>query len=448
MNFKRGRYSILITPISYIIDLFILNMFVASIPLIDSKVKCAIYLSLLWVLISIFNKFYYVYRYTIDIKIVTLIFAQFMFFAITIFSFSGMFPELMIKPIDVLYFLLPSFVFITLNKFLTFFALRLFRFYFSGNYRKTIIIGNNQSTNELVGFFNNSKSAGYLLKQRFDKNSLREIDNIFTFIIENEIDEIYCSLEDIEDFELKLLIKFCEDNFKIIKFIPSRSKLFSKKLDYEVYNSLPILSLSNTLLKDKTYQFLKRLFDIIFSILVIILILSWLIPIIAIVIKLNSKGPVFFTQIRNGINYKEFNCFKFRSMVTNDNANVLQATRNDTRVTSVGKFIRKTSIDELPQFFNVLIGDMSVVGPRPHMTMENDKYFKTVDKFMIRHNIKPGITGLAQVSGFRGEVETTFDIVNRLKFDIYYMENWSLLLDIKIILKTVFNFIAGEDKAY
>ena len=176
--------------------------------------------------------------------------------------------------------------------------------------------------------------------------------------------------------------------------------------------------------------------------------MSWLTPIIALFIKKESTGPVFFKQIRNGINYKEFRCLKFRSMIVNEDAHKQQATKGDYRVTNVGKFLRKTSLDEMPQFINVLLGDMSVVGPRPHMIKENDRYYKTVDKYMLRHVIKPGITGLAQVSGYRGEVQKESDIVNRIKFDIYYLENWSILLDIKIIFRTIVNSIKGEDKAY
>ena len=180
----------------------------------------------------------------------------------------------------------------------------------------------------------------------------------------------------------------------------------------------------------------------------LVFILSWLIPIISLLIKKESKGPIFFKQIRNGINYEEFYCFKFRSMLVNDDAHEKQATKGDSRVTNFGKFLRMSSLDEMPQFINVLLGDMSVVGPRPHMIKENDKYYKTVDKYMLRHVIKPGITGLAQVSGFRGEVQKDSDIINRIKFDIFYLENWSVLLDIKIIFRTIINLIKGEEKAY
>ncbi|MEP5935089.1 MAG: exopolysaccharide biosynthesis polyprenyl glycosylphosphotransferase, partial [Winogradskyella arenosi] len=225
-------------------------------------------------------------------------------------------------------------------------------------------------------------------------------------------------------------------------------EIYSKKLRYEYYDYIPVLTLRNIPLEDSVNTFIKRGFDILFSSLVIILILSWLTPIIAILIKLESRGTVFFKQTRNGFNYKEFDCYKFRSMMPNKDAHANQATRGDQRVTKVGKFIRKTSIDELPQFFNVLFGDMSVVGPRPHMVSHTTLYAKKIDKFMVRHFVKPGITGLAQTSGFRGEVETDKDIIGRVRYDIFYIENWSLLLDIKIIIQTFVNAVKGEDKAY
>jgi len=168
----------------------------------------------------------------------------------------------------------------------------------------------------------------------------------------------------------------------------------------------------------------------------------------AIIIKLDSKGPVFFIQKRNGLNYKVFKCLKFRSMELNVLDDIDLALKNDIKITKVGRFIRKTSIDEIPQFFNVLFGHMSVVGPRPHPISHNDKYALMTDTFMARHFIKPGITGLAQTKGFRGEIETDEDIINRVKYDVFYMENWSILLDIKIIFNTIFNTIKGDKKAF
>ena len=219
-------------------------------------------------------------------------------------------------------------------------------------------------------------------------------------------------------------------------------------MKYEYYDYIPILSIRAIPLQESLSKFIKRLFDILFSSCIIIFVLSWLTPILAILIKLESKGPVFFKQSRNGFNYKEFDCYKFRSMTPNKDAHLYQATKGDLRITKVGAFIRKTSIDELPQFFNVLFGDMSVVGPRPHMVSHTNMYARRIDKFMVRHFVKPGITGLAQISGFRGEIEEDKDIINRVKYDIFYIENWSILLDLKIIFQTIVNAVKGEEKAY
>jgi len=189
-------------------------------------------------------------------------------------------------------------------------------------------------------------------------------------------------------------------------------------------------------------------FDIIFSLIVIVFILSWLTPILFILIKLESKGSLFFKQEREGLNGQRFYCYKFRSMKRNKLENVIQTSRNDDRITKIGSFIRRTSIDELPQFINAFLGSMSVVGPRPHMISQGDKFKKIVDKYAVRHFVKPGVTGLAQIKGFRGEITKTSDIQNRVKYDVFYIENWSLLHDIKIIVLTILNAVKGEENAF
>ena len=449
---KTRRYSGLISPLSYFIDIAIIivvtQQFLAIYLYKEFEFKHLFTLTVLWIIVSVFNRFYYIYRYTNFLKIINLLFNQIVLFALSLFCFAGVFPELELKPNTIIKLLMPIAILIVFVKILTYYSIKTFRSYFGGNYRKTIIIGSSIESQNLELFFNENKQAGYLHKKTFTDVSKKSILDSINFVKEQEIDEIYCSTENINDQEVKALIKFCDNNLKTIKFIPNSTKLNSKKLIYETYDSLPILSLRRVPLQDSVNLFFKRLIDIIISLAVIVFVLSWLTPIIALFIKKESDGPVFFKQTRNGINYEEFSCLKFRSMIVNENAHKLQATKGDTRVTKIGAFLRKTSLDEMPQFINVLLGDMSVVGPRPHMIKENDKYYKTVDKYMLRHVIKPGITGLAQVSGYRGEVEKESDIVNRIKFDIYYLENWSILIDVKIILRTILNSIKGEDKAY
>jgi undecaprenyl-phosphate galactose phosphotransferase/putative colanic acid biosynthesis UDP-glucose lipid carrier transferase len=173
-----------------------------------------------------------------------------------------------------------------------------------------------------------------------------------------------------------------------------------------------------------------------------------LFPIIYLIIKLSSKGPAFFVQERTGENGKTFKCFKFRTMIINTKSEELQATKNDQRITKVGKFLRSSNLDELPQIFNVLIGQMSIVGPRPHMLLHTKEFSELIDNYLVRHFAKPGITGWAQVNGFRGETKTKFDIEKRVEYDIWYIENWTFILDLKIIWKTIINMLKGEENAY
>lgn len=201
-------------------------------------------------------------------------------------------------------------------------------------------------------------------------------------------------------------------------------------------------------LTDSSQLAWKRGLDIVLSLLIVILVCSWLFPLIALMIKSTSKGPVLFKQLRHGRNNVPFYCFKFRTMIVNDESDTKQATRNDPRITKVGAVLRKTSLDELPQFLNVLMGEMSIVGPRPHAIPMNDKFSEGIDNFMFRHAVKPGITGLAQSKGFRGETIDFYDIYSRCKLDLFYIKNWSLLLDIKIMVWTFASLLLSNKKAY
>ena len=446
-----GRFSKYLRPISVIFDLFVIVVFLYLF-LDPSLIKTLplLMFSISWLISSYVTKFYEVYRFTKLINIISYVFYQLFLYTIIVYAFFGVVETPNPSPLKILNFIIYTFILISAFKFTLFYGLQTFRLGFGGNFRKTIIIGNNDSVKELKKFFIAQKELGYENRKTFNFKSPEELDldECFKFIKSRNIDEVYCSANELSENQIKLLIQFCENNFKILKFISERGGLLSKKLKTDTYGLSTVQSLREMPLSNDYNTFLKRLFDIIFSFLVITLLLSWLTPLIALLIKLESSGPVFFKQTRNGIKYKEFTCFKFRSMIENSDADIQQATKNDLRVTRLGKILRKTSLDELPQFFNVLIGDMSVVGPRPHMTRENERYSKTVNKFMVRHFVKPGITGLAQVKGYRGEIETEEDIVNRVKYDIYYLENWSLLLDLNIVFLTSINFITGQKKAY
>lgn len=195
-------------------------------------------------------------------------------------------------------------------------------------------------------------------------------------------------------------------------------------------------------------QKMKRGFDFVTSVIVFITVFSWLFPLIGLIIKLDSKGPVLFRQLRHGKDNIPFYCYKFRSMHQNGEADTKQATKNDARITRVGKYLRSSSLDELPQFINVLLGDMSIVGPRPHTIPMNVKFSEEIDNFMYRHTVKPGITGLAQAKGFRGETKNFYDIYSRCKLDIFYIDNWSPILDVKIMIWTFASLILEESDVY
>ena len=449
--FKHGRYSGFIKPISYAIDLVVINgfgllYFFKDIPPLSFLLS----ISIGWVVTVLVSGFYEVHRFSSVTRISKLLFRQILLFSLLLFTYSGINLSLNIPPVLILKYIFASFFCITFFKYLMFFLLKRYRSIFKGNIRKTIILGKTPQAKSLEKFLMDTPQYGFENKKTvcFKDRSKLDLPELFNYITKEDIDEIFCSISELSNEDVLAVVNYADNNLKVVKFIPDRSKVLSKKLQHDYYGIIPILTFRTIPLDDPFSLFLKRAFDIVFSLAIILLILSWLTPIIALIIKLESKGPVFFTQLRNGYNYKSFNCFKFRSMVTNSNADLIQVTRGDSRITKFGQLIRKSSLDEMPQFFNVLLGNMSVVGPRPHMLSHTDMYAKKIDKFMVRHFVKPGITGLAQVSGFRGEVESDKDIIGRVQHDIFYIENWSFFLDLKIIFQTFFNSINGEEKAY
>jgi len=449
--FKSGRYSGWLRPVSYGIDLFLIHFFAFEFfGTLFPYFNYVIFLTIAWLLLSLRSGFYEIYRFTHLTKIISLIGKQGVIFVLIVFSFFGFYNEFPTSASTIFNYILLVIGCVTIVKLGVFFLLKKYRLLLGGNLRKVVIIGLNQKTDQLRKFFTNNPVYGYKLYKTFDlKGSDKvSIEDCMDYIMREEIDEVYSSVAEIGNKDIIKLIDFVDNNLKILKFLPDNKEIYSKKLDFTYYGVLPILSLRKIPMDESFNKFLKRSFDIVLSLIVIIGLLSWLTPLLGLWIKLESKGPVFFKQKRNGLDYKEFYCYKFRSMKPNPMAHLHQIKKGDERVTRVGRIIRKTSIDELPQFINVLKGEMSVVGPRPHMVSHTHMYAERIDKFMVRHFIKPGITGLAQVSGFRGEVESESHIINRVKYDIFYLENWSLFLDIKIVFQTIFNALRGEDKAY
>ena len=273
-----------------------------------------------------------------------------------------------------------------------------------------------------------------------DENKLKELRI-------SKIDEVFCSLSHDENKQIVQVMKFCDKNIIHFYYVPRMEGNFLLNLQPEQLGETMVFTNHYEPLSQPFNQFVKRTFDIVMSLIVCVIMLPF-IPLIAYLIKRQSPGPLFFKQERTGLNGKTFICLKFRSMHVNSQADTVQATENDPRKFPFGNFLRKTNLDEFPQFYNVLKGDMSIVGPRPHMLTHTEQYGTIIDKYMVRHFSRPGITGYAQVSGSRGETKELWQMEERIQKDIWYIENWTFWLDIKIILKTAITIFIPDKKAY
>ena len=453
MSLHKKRYSKFIQPISILAHLLIINgaiFFVSDKNYLNPLFL--IYINTIWLLISYYSNFYRVYRYTSAIRLISQIVIQFLVFFLAYFAFFGIFKEGLVVNNQLKVFLI-IFTGISIFKILYFYLLKIYR---NGglNFRNVVVIGLDPTSKKITEIFNAENDLGYRFKGFFtDKKSksdnyLGSIRDSYKYLLENEIDEIYCSLLSLSQKQIKEFTKFTNNNGLLMKLIPDDKDIYSKGFTIEYYDTIPVLKAKKLPFELVETKIIKRFFDIVFSTIIIVFVLSWLIPILWILIKLESKGPLFFKQKRDGLNGDQFVCFKFRSMQINPVSNLIQTTKNDYRITNIGKFIRRTSIDELPQFFNVFLGDMSVVGPRPHMKSQSKNFILDVDNYMRRNSVKPGITGLAQIRGYRGEIEKKSDIENRVRLDIFYIENWSFFLDVRIIIQTFLNIFKGDEKAY
>ena len=263
-----------------------------------------------------------------------------------------------------------------------------------------------------------------------------------------EINQLYCSLPSVRSAEIVPIINYCENHLVRFFSVPNVRNYLKRRMHFELLGNVPVLSIRCEPLESLENRIIKRTFDVICSGLFLITVFPFVYIFFGIAIKLSSPGPVFFKQKRSGEDGREFWCYKFRSMKVNTQCDTLQATENDPRKTRIGEIMRKTSVDELPQFINVLKGDMSIVGPRPHMLKHTEEYSNLINKFMVRHFVKPGITGWAQVTGYRGETKELWQMEGRVQRDIWYIEHWTFLLDLYIMYKTVYNAIRGEKEAY
>jgi putative colanic acid biosysnthesis UDP-glucose lipid carrier transferase len=331
------------------------------------------------------------------------------------------------------------------------------------SYKKTIaIFGYNEVAEKLAKYFRHNKRSFNFIGHFKDMDNLHQhevnhsghgqLEEVIRYAIEHNLDEVYSTLPSAENARLVKALELAEQHCVKIRYIATFSERqkhagFKYSLT-DQYSGIPMLLNRPEPLNELHNRIAKRLFDIVFSLFVIVFVLWWVIPILALLIKLDSPGSVFFMQLRSGRDNKPFWCYKLRSMHVNEISHEQQAARNDMRITKIGAFMRKTSLDELPQFFNVLIGNMSIVGPRPHMLKHTDEYRGIIEQYMIRLYLKPGITGWAQVNGHRGETKDHEQMRTRVEYDIFYLENWSIREDIKIIFLTIYNTITGEENAY
>lgn len=285
---------------------------------------------------------------------------------------------------------------------------------------------------KIVGYFSDNAIVG-MEKTGQEEDFKRDFEKL-------KVDEIYAAYAHPED-KLMKWYHWADENLIRFRMIPDFGLMYTQGIQIDYYNDVPVLMQRKEPLEYIHNRLLKRFIDILISFFTIVLIFPWLFPLLAIGVRMTGSGPIFFKQKRTGLQDDDFHIYKFRSMKPNDEADKNQAVSDDQRFTGFGKFMRDFSLDELPQFFNVLKGDMSICGPRPHMLAHTHEYKSVIDRYMVRHFVKPGISGLAQINGYRGEVKNIADIEGRVKNDVYYIENWSILLDLKIMLLTLWNVL-------
>jgi putative colanic acid biosynthesis UDP-glucose lipid carrier transferase len=314
------------------------------------------------------------------------------------------------------------------------------------NARPIVLLGSSPEADAFAKMLADHPEYGLRIAAWFGQhNGQLPVEQATEWLATNKAVELFCALDG-NDPDIGRWLKLADANLIRFRYLPALGIKNITNASVELMGDVPVLIPRKEPLEYRHNRLLKRSFDLLFSLLVILIIYPITFPLIAIAIKLSSKGPVFFTQQRSGLNNAVFNVLKFRTMTVNPQADTRQATKGDERITSIGHFLRKHNLDELPQFLNVLAGHMSVVGPRPHMLNHTAAYRKLIDAFMVRHLIKPGITGLAQTRGLRGETGDPGQMRDRVKADVYYLENWSLLLDLKIVLETIWNMVRGKSK--
>ena len=325
------------------------------------------------------------------------------------------------------------------------------------NAKNIIIVGAGKNGMELYQVIKTDLSYGFKVHGFFDDNTilknvlpnyLGRLNQIEDYVKIHDIDEIYCTIPGTISNKISDLLNFAEKNMIRFYIIPDFYRDIKKSMVLEIMESIPLLTIRTEPLQSPYNRIIKRIFDLFFSAAILITVYPLLYIIAGTLIKISSKGPILFKQKRTGLYGREFECYKFRTMRINENADHIQASKDDPRTTKIGNFMRQTNLDEFPQFINVIRGEMSVVGPRPHMLKHTEQYSILIDKYMVRHLVKPGISGWAQITGYRGETRTLEQMEGRIKRDVWYLENWSFFLDLKIIVVTIIQMFKGDSNAY
>ncbi|MDR2853851.1 MAG: exopolysaccharide biosynthesis polyprenyl glycosylphosphotransferase, partial [Prevotellaceae bacterium] len=400
---------------------------------------------------------YRISRYDNLVIVFRRLFNQMLYFSLVVYGISGFKGEDLFRSNLTLLFLLSLFVLLAIGRVFSYFWLKQYRAN-GKNFRRVLFVDENENTVHFLDTMQNRKDFGlihcgtFLQDQHADDPENRvfkyDIAKLEQYIQDEQISVIFFSRGGKMPAEVEQEVVDLATGLHIyINLIPNAPYYTFNALQLMYYDTFPMLTFEKYPVYQGFGRVLKRSFDVIFSLLVIVGLLSWLLPIVALAIIIDSGLPVFYNQQRVGLRRNSFACYKFRTMRKSDDNDIKPTSQGDSRITNLGKWLRKTSIDELPQFFNVLKGEMSVVGPRPHMEAEDEIFYQKIGEYKQRNYVKPGITGYAQIKGLRGEITCDRDIENRVAADVYYMRNWSLLFDISIIVRTMFKVVGGDKKA-
>jgi putative colanic acid biosynthesis UDP-glucose lipid carrier transferase len=450
------RHSKIFPAISLTGDFLLLNLFFvfgfvfsSDTSIFESRyLLFYLYMNFMWFMLIVFFGAFRIDRNT-GKKAIFFTYTQIVIFFFFVFLMYFQFTSLSYYPRTVIKFLFPAFfVSLLFWKYGLYYAFILYRKK-GFNRRNVIIVGYNQTALRLYNYFKSNIWHGYNCVGLIDPGAFNpphkigDLNNISDILKDQKIDEVFIALENLDDHQKNDLVEVLNNLPVKIRFIPDLGNFAFQSSEIVNFGNLPVIVTHPGPLSYWYNQLIKRVFDLGVSVIVIVSVLSWLSILLYVINLFTDRRGIFFFQKRTSLNGRTFTIIKFRSMIINDEADTKKASKNDQRITKTGMFLRKTSLDELPQFFNIFMGQMSIVGPRPHMLKHTEQYSKIIKGFLLRHTVKPGITGLAQVNGFRGEIKKLSDIRQRVEMDMNYIKHWSFNLDIKIMVQTLLLLLRG-----